>query len=93
MVLMDDDEVDSDLEDLETLIDLSVDSAVSRVSNSRYLFRGNYRSSVPVSFTRDLSTGGEFETPWLTDEFLEKYRMRRDSFQQLVGLIKDHPVF
>jgi DDE superfamily endonuclease len=32
--------------------------------------------------------------PWLTDEeFLQKYRMSRESFSRLVGLIQDHPVF
>ena len=26
-------------------------------------------------------------------EFLQKYRMKRSSFDKLVGLIKDHPIF
>jgi hypothetical protein len=32
--------------------------------------------------------------PWLTeDEFIQKYRMSRESFCRIVDLIQDHPVF
>jgi hypothetical protein len=32
--------------------------------------------------------------PWLTDEeFLQKYRMHRDSFKMIVSLINNHPAF
>lgn len=62
--------------------------------------------AVPVINQHDDDPGGgqegeeaddeeeEAPLPFLTDnEFLHKYRMSRDSFNELVGLIKDHEVF
>jgi hypothetical protein len=41
-----------------------------------------------------IDTGEDGTPPWLSDtEFLEKYRMHRESFHALVKKIKDHPVF
>ena len=64
----------------------------------RYLFgRRPYRKGFSKTvFERDLQHDEEDDNspPWLTDEeFLQKYRMHRENFLQLVGLVKDHPVF
>jgi hypothetical protein len=43
-------------------------------------------------FTEDLSLNNN--PPWLTEnEFQQKYRLTRQSFDVLLNLIKDHPVF
>ena len=90
----DDDDSSISMGQENTLLDLAVQRAYDYVSNSRYLFRGRHRKSLPV-FGRDLNddeTGDQL--PWLTEEeFLEKYRMRRESFHKLVSMISDHDVF
>jgi hypothetical protein len=64
--------------------------------------RGQYRKTSYGLFQRDLGwmlsddcvevTEGE-DIPWLTeDEFRQKYRVSKHSFQELYGLIKDDPV-
>ena len=68
------------------------------VESRRYLHRGPYRSGDHAThrFELDLEEGGNDETsiPWLkAEEFLEKYRMSRSSFWDLVDLIKDDEVF
>jgi len=65
------------------------------LQSRRYTSRDHYRRPKSSRLEVDLvegTTDGSRE--WLSDiEFLEKYRMTRDSFKALVELIKDHPVF
>ena len=66
-------------------------------SNRYYLERGPYRSHLRAQhrFEDDLEADDSSEMrAWLTDdEFLRKYRMPREAFDQLLELIKDDPVF
>jgi hypothetical protein len=87
-------------------IDFAIAVSILKAENSRYLFRSNrYRSgNATERFNTDLAQEGKREEdddddddtiqPWLNDdEFLQKYRMSRTSFQILLDKIKDHPVF
>ena len=57
----------------------------------RYETRNSYRSRNVNEFERDLEEG---EGSWLNDsEFLQKYRITRESLRSIVQLIKDHRVF
>ena len=61
-----------------------------RVQSCRYMRRGRYRKKKP-KFNLFLDTNHD-ET--LTDvEFLHHFRVRRDVFWELVGLLKDNPCF
>jgi hypothetical protein len=43
---------------------------------------------------REVSSGSESGVPWLSDdEFLQKYRVSRKSFEAILSLIEDHEVF
>jgi len=64
----------------------------------RFMFRpSKYRKGKGKDIMdRDLEedTSEEGLPPWLTDEdFLQKYRVRRESFYKLLAKIEDHPVF
>jgi hypothetical protein len=67
------------------------------IKNKRYLVdRKPYRSAINNTFQRDLQDNDNEDgsPPWLQeDEFLQKYRMHRESFHRLLPMIKDHPVF
>jgi DDE superfamily endonuclease len=42
----------------------------------------------------DLNSSSEEDLPWLNDEeFLQKFRMSRKSFEIILNMIKDHPIF
>ena len=82
----------------EEMVDMAVYAAFESVSNERYVrSRKKYRSSTGVSvFEKDLieDDAEDGTPPWLTqEEFLEKYRVHRDSFHLLVDKIRDHSVF
>jgi DDE superfamily endonuclease len=94
----DDDDSVEDLKDVATAI------LLRKTRNRRYIFRPQYRKSPAVSrFKIDLNlSDGEIEVsscsdsemPWLSDdEFLQKYRVSRSSFDAILSLIKDHDVF
>ena len=77
---------------------MAVYAAFGSVSNERNVrSRKKYRSSTGVSvFEKDLieDAAEDGTPPWLTqEEFLEKYRVHRDSFHLLVDKIRDHSVF
>ena len=95
--VLDDDDDDDSMEDLEQLLDLAVDDALARAETSRYLFRDSqYRRSSLNIFQRDLAVEcvGDGGAPWLNPtEFLEKYRVTRDSFHKVVELIESHQIF
>jgi hypothetical protein len=91
--------VDSSDEDEDDIDDL-VDFQLQTVKSNRYLKpRPVYRKG-NQAFEEDLdnkvydSETGAACLPWLTEsEFQQKYRVTRDSFDIILGLIKDHPVF
>jgi hypothetical protein len=88
---------ESEIEELEDMHALAVDE-LEIIESQRYLNRGPYRSTdnSRKRFEQDLNEGNEELTsvPWLkADEFLEKFRMSRESFWDLVGLINDDPIF
>ena len=94
-------------DEVQDALDAVVSSVVAKVSNRRYLHRHsrNRKGKSKVIFKEDLqekpaeeedssSSGSEEKQPWLNDdEFLQKYRMSRSSFNRLVELIKDDPIF
>jgi hypothetical protein len=80
----------------EDELDMLAFAKLQELKSTRYLGRrGNYRKSQAKLFDEDLGN----ETPgsgraWLEgEEFLNKYRMSRDSFDKLLNLIEDNPVF
>ena len=91
---------DSDLEDCYVIHDYltkTIEQAHEYVSSKRYLFRNKYRKGfAAATFERDLCEDDSEDgtPPWLSDEeFLQKYRMHRDSFKTILSLIKDHTIF
>eukprot|EP00977_Amphora_coffeiformis_P004009 scaffold801_cov170-Amphora_coffeaeformis.AAC.1 len=68
-----------------------------RKERNRYEDRISYRSHKYASpqYERNLSLPNNFdEVPWLNaNDFLRKYRMPREAFNDLLQLIKDDPVF
>jgi DDE superfamily endonuclease len=62
----------------------------------RYTVRGPYRKPKMTRITDDLGVPRDDGSPgvWLNDnEFLQKYRMTRDSFGKILRLIEKDPVF
>ena len=90
---------DSDTGSLEDLMDLQVQAQLADVEAKCYLKpRKKYRDTgKDAFFDRDMEeedSNDEDSHPWLTDEeFLQKYRIHRESFKDLVNRIRDHPVF
>jgi hypothetical protein len=62
---------------------------------NRYLERGKYRSAGNRVMERDFGRSPVKEKPfWLNeDEFRQRYRMNRDSFQAVLDSIKENPIF
>lgn len=92
-------EDESDVEDLDAHNAMLLDE-YEETQQRRYTFRRSYRKRRRERIEDDLieadsdSSDGSGERPWLSsEEFLQKYRMSRDSFRRLVDLIKDHAVF
>jgi hypothetical protein len=102
MLLMEDDPQ-------EDAVDLATYMSLRNAQERRYVFRpGRYRSGgMETRFSTDLvdqavldsSSSSESDDkeelqPWLNEEeFIQKYRMTRSSFNVLLNLIKDNPVF
>lgn len=84
-------------DDYEDEMDELVGNALDLAESTRYhAGRGKYRKSDNAAFKRDLqSLENDPEVlPWLNnDEFRQKYRVSRESFVELVDLIKDDPIF
>jgi len=71
-------------------------SALQKNKNWQYLFRNKYWKSYQSVLDIDLHEVEEEaqSLPWLSeDEFLQKYRMSHESFEYLIELIQDDPVF
>ncbi len=92
-------EDDKSIAMLDDLITEGLEDAHVAISQRRYAFsrkpyRKGYKKEV---FQRDLEEDDKEDgtPPWLTDDefIVEKYRMSRDSFKELVNLIKDHAAF
>jgi DDE superfamily endonuclease len=102
-ILDDDDDSVEDLKDLATVV------CLSEIRKRRYLQRSKYRKSPATGrFKIHLNekeiqnlypqegsdTDSSSEMPWLTDnEFLQKYRVSRKSFECILAKIKDDPIF
>jgi DDE superfamily endonuclease len=95
----DDDSDDSDdSEDDISVSDNTVPTLITHFSmtiQNRYLERGKYRSAGNRVMERDFGRSPVKEKPfWLNeDEFRQRYRMNRDSFQAVLDSIKENPIF
>eukprot|EP00977_Amphora_coffeiformis_P023412 scaffold13313_cov91-Amphora_coffeaeformis.AAC.1 len=68
----------------------------THLESARYVCRGKYRShrKAVQRYEDDLADENDVNIPWLKqEEFLEKYRMSRDAFAELLDLIKDNIAF
>lgn len=97
LVSYDSDDSDTDIL-VEGIIDNVIELAYNTVLSRCYLLpRKPYRKGLAHNiFQRDLQRedNPDGTPPWLTDdEFVQKYRMNRDSFEAIVELIRDHPAF
>jgi hypothetical protein len=98
--LMDDDDDDEEDSDddfrdemllINTYLDMCLKRRLKRAIRARYLTRSVYRRYGYDQFGDDYR---DDEHSFLNNtEFLQKYRMKRSSFDKLLGLIKDHPIF
>ena len=82
----DEDDADADL----------IENVIAEKSKRYHQKRTNYRKSkLQIVFDEDLNEEElDGEKPWLNDrEFLQKYRMSRDSFSAIHDLIKDNDAF
>lgn len=83
-------------DDVADFLDMAVNGAYDALCSRRYLFRPSARKGLGSQiFQRDLCEEiSEDKLPWLTeDEFLQKYRVHKETFWHLHEKIKDHPVF
>jgi len=89
-----DEEDDDTTATVDEVLDLAVLSAYNAGDDSRYLSRPTtYRKGMKDKiFLRDLEDclpTTNNQNSWLTDEeFLQKYRVKRDSFWRIVDIIK-----
>lgn len=77
-------------------IDVFAALSLSRAYNTRYAFRSlSLRDGKAEEvFEKDLEEDELEQQKWLNDdEFLSKYRMSRSSFNKILAMIKDHPIF
>lgn len=68
----------------------------NRKGKSEPIFQVDLKLQESRSDKEECSSASSEDTflPWLNDiEFLQKYRMSRESFDRVVDYIKDHPVF
>jgi hypothetical protein len=81
-----------DVEDRLMLIEGALIAKKARIKKSRYsTSRKRYRKYSNQQFDDDLKEG---DVAFLNDdEFLKKYRMSRKSFELLISMIQNHPVF
>jgi hypothetical protein len=89
---------DQDEDDLDDFLEFMY----RLIKSKKYIFpRKAYRKGL-ISFDEDLAMSPKsnddnkliYARPWLSEmEFRQKYRMTRHSFDHLLQLIKDHPVF
>ena len=75
-------------------VDALIKRKLAELESKRYLERKKYRARAFNVFGIDNDSSNEDSTPHLSDdEFKQKYRMSRVSFELLLNLIKNHPVF
>lgn len=94
----DGDDISTGSELLRTMITSQLEQEYTRCTQERYLqSRKPYRSNGDYSiFARDLVDEDDEHgsPPWLTDEeFLQKYRLHRDSMHYVVSRIQGHHIF
>ena len=83
-------------DEIEDEIDAWAFRKLCEAESQRYSVQRKHRKYSQSQFREDLEESEERGEviPFLTDdEFLQKYRMSRESFKELVGLIKDHEIF
>jgi hypothetical protein len=89
---------DPDEDDLDDFLDY----VYQLIKSKKYIFRRKAYRKGSISFDKDLVMSPDsnddnqlaYTRPWLSEmEFRQKYRMTRHSFDHLLQLIKDHPVF
>jgi hypothetical protein len=86
---------------IDDLVDAFIEQSLDNIVRRRYFiprtkYRTKKRSPYGDVFQRDLNTGNleDGTPPWLTEEeFLQKYRVHRESFHSIFGKIQQHPVF
>lgn len=76
---------DRDEDDLDAI----AASRLTWLKNNRYLNRGKYRKTDHTRFYEAIHDPVKVKD----NEFLNHYRVNRESFADLVELVKDHPVF
>lgn len=98
--------INDEEDSLEDAKDLAVAMALKNGFTRRYLFRNpKYRKGID-RFNDDLDDGElnvdddelteeeASQLPWLTeDEFIQKYRMSRESFNKVLEMIERHKIF
>ena len=98
--LMEDDDDDGEDSDddfrdemllINTYLDIRLIRRLKRATRARYLTRSVYRRYGYNQFGDDIR---DDDDSFLNNtEFLQKYRMKRSSFDKLLALIKDHHIF
>lgn len=95
MLFVDSDSDESLADNMDTMNAIA-EGEYQEMNARRYTTREPYRKAKISRTEDDLVPPGEegFDRAWLSDtEFLEKYRMTRDSFDKIVDLIKDDELF
>ena len=95
--------LDDDDDSLEDMKDLATAICLSEIRKRRYMDRNKYRKSPSGGrFETDLNAGSNnadlssdtSDLPWLTDdEFLQKFRVTRNGFEEVLNKIKDDSIF
>jgi DDE superfamily endonuclease len=89
---------DERLTDELDIVNALVSDEIEELAVRRYYERKPYRKSKPDRLDDDLEMDERSDdgapAPWLSPkEFLHKYRMTRESFDTILKLIENHPVF
>jgi DDE superfamily endonuclease len=99
--------VDDEEDSVEDAVDIALTIGLAKSKRRRFLFRQTSYRKGENRFDADVEDEYEdkeneeeaindeaSQLPWLTEEeFLQKYRMSKESFSLLVDEVKDHPVF
>ena len=90
----DDDDSDDDISDSDNTVPTLI-THYSRTIENRYLERGKYRNAGNRVMERDFGRRPVAKKPyWLNeDEFRQRYRMNRGSFEAVLDSIKENSIF
>ena len=90
----DDDDSDDDISDSDNTVPTLI-THYSRTIENRYLERGKYRNAGNRVMERDFGRSPVAKKPyWLNeDEFRQRYRMNRGSFEAVLDSIKENSIF